>query len=141
MDGGEEVACSLVVSGCNSSELLQPGEEVLDQMPSFVEMSIKVARRLAVGFRRDDHVLAGFGQRLNHPLVGIKRLVGNQSVSFHLGQQVVGADEVVRLPAGQVEADRVAESIDKRMDLGAQAAAGAADGLVFAGFFWAPALC
>ena len=43
--------------------------------------------------------------------------------------------------AGQEEADRVAEGIDKRVDLGAQPAPRAADGLVFAKFFWAPALC
>ena len=54
---------------------------------------------------------------------------------------MIGADEIMRLAAGQEEADRVAERIDERMDLGAQPAARAADGLVFASFFWAPALC
>ena len=54
---------------------------------------------------------------------------------------MIGADKVVCLAAGQVEADRIANRIDKGMDLGAQPAAGAADGLVFASFFWAPALC
>ena len=54
---------------------------------------------------------------------------------------MIGADKVVCLAAGQVEADWVSKSINKRMDLGAQPAAGAADGLVLAVFFWAPALC
>jgi hypothetical protein len=54
---------------------------------------------------------------------------------------VISADEVVRLAAGQVKANRVAKGINKRVDLGAQPTAGTADGLVFTGFFWAPALC
>jgi hypothetical protein len=32
---------------------------------------------------------------------------------------VVGADEIMRLAAGQVEADRIAEGIDEGVDLGA----------------------
>jgi hypothetical protein len=54
---------------------------------------------------------------------------------------VVGADQIMRLPAGQVEADRVAKRIDQGVDLGAQATARTPDSLVFIDFFWAPALC
>jgi hypothetical protein len=54
---------------------------------------------------------------------------------------VVGANQVVRLAAGQMEADRIAERIDQSMDLGAQSAARAPDGLVFVVFFLTPALC
>ena len=49
--------------------------------------------------------------------------------------------QVVRLATGQEEADWVAQCIDQGMDLGAQTAARAANRLVLAGFFWAPALC
>ncbi len=54
---------------------------------------------------------------------------------------MIGAGQVMRLAAGQEEADRVAERIDQGMDFGAQSAARAPDRLVVAGFFWAPALC
>ena len=54
---------------------------------------------------------------------------------------MVGADQIMRLSAGQVEADRIAKRIDQGVDLGAQAAARTPDRLVFASFFWAPALC
>ncbi len=54
---------------------------------------------------------------------------------------MVGADEIMCLTARQMKANRVAEGIDEGVDLRAQAAARAADGLVFANFFWAPALC
>jgi hypothetical protein len=49
--------------------------------------------------------------------------------------------QVVCLAAGQEEADRVAQRVNQGVDLGAQSAARAADRLVLAGFFWAPALC
>ena len=55
--------------------------------------------------------------------------------------KVIGADQIVSLAAGQEEADRIAEGIDQGVDFGAQSAARAADRLVLAGFFWAPALC
>jgi hypothetical protein len=54
---------------------------------------------------------------------------------------VIGANQIMHLPAGQKEADRVSKRIDQGVDLGAQSAARPPDGLVFAGFFWAPALC
>ena len=54
---------------------------------------------------------------------------------------MVGANQVVSLTAGQEEADRIAEGIDEGVDLGAEATARAADRLILAGFFWAPALC
>ena len=54
---------------------------------------------------------------------------------------MIGASEVVRLAAGQMEADRVAECVDHAVNLGAQAAAGTPYRLVLAIFFWAPALC
>jgi hypothetical protein len=62
-------------------------------------------------------------------------------LGLHIWQQVVGAIQVVRLAAGEKEGDRIAERIDDRMDFGAQPAARAADCLVFAVFFFAPALC
>jgi hypothetical protein len=39
------------------------------------------------------------------------------------------------------EAGRITQSINRRIDLGAQSAFAAADRFVLAGFFWAPAEC
>jgi hypothetical protein len=41
----------------------------------------------------------------------------------------------------QQKSQRIAERIDQRVNLGAQPAFAAPDRLVFARFFWAPALC
>src|SRR6266446_10218271 len=47
----------------------------------------------------------------------------------------------MRLARGQEEGERIAQCVDHRMNFGAQSAFAAPDCLVFAVFFWAPALC
>lgn len=141
VNGGEEVPRGLVVTGGNGTKLLELGEEVLDEVACLVEVSVEVAGQAAVRLWRDHRGLSGSGERRHDPGVGVEGFVGDQRLGLHRWQQVVGADEVMRLPAGQKEAERIAERIDQRVDLGAQSAAGSPDRLVFARFFWAPALC
>jgi hypothetical protein len=43
MNGGEEVTCGLVVAGCDGAELLEIGEEILDQAALTVELEITLA--------------------------------------------------------------------------------------------------
>jgi hypothetical protein len=45
------------------------------------------------------------------------------------------------LPAGEAEADGIAQGVDERVDFGAQSSPRSSDRLVFAVFFRAPALC
>ena len=90
---------------------------------------------------RDDRCFAGGLQRFDDALIGVEALVSDQGVGLHPGQQMIRPDQIVGLPAGQVEADRVAERIDQGVDFGAQSAAGSSDRLILTGFFWAPALC
>ena len=86
-------------------------------------------------------VFARASKRLDHPLVGIEGLVCQQGLGLHLRQQCVGAFQIMGLARRQDEVQRIAQRIDKRMDLGAQSAFAAPDRLVFAVFFCAPALC
>jgi len=74
-------------------------------------------------------------------VISIEGLVGDDGIGPHGWQEVIGADQIVRLTSGQKEADRIAKGIDQGVDLGAQSAARTADRLVLADFFWAPALC
>lgn len=141
LDGGEEVSRCLVVSRGDGTELLELGEEVLDCMARLEQVSVVVAKDFAVAPGRDDGALSCGGERLENALIGVERLVGQQRGGLHVGQQMVGPHEVVRLAAGEVEANGVAKRVGQGVDLGAQSTAGSADGLVFAGFFWAPALC
>jgi hypothetical protein len=141
MYGGEEVASSLIIARGDSTELLESGEEVLDQVARLEQVAVVVAADFPVGLGRDHHGLTGHEKRINDPLLGIERLIGDQRLGLHRRQQFVGTDEIMFLAAGQGEANRIAERIDQRVDFGAQSAARAADRLVLAGFFWAPALC
>ena len=141
MDGGEEVSGGFVVAGGDGAELLEFGEEILDQMARFVEVSVEVARQVAMRSGRDDRRFAGGLQQFDDAPIGVESLVSDQGVGPHPRQQMIRSDQIVGLPAGQVEADWVAERIDQSVDLGAQSTAGSSDRLVLAGFFLAPALC
>src|SRR3954452_7157635 len=97
VNAGQEASCGLVVAGGNGPELLELGEEVLDQMPGLVEVFVEGARRLP-GIPRWDHgCLAGLGQRFEHALVGIERLVGNERLGLKLREQGIGSSQVMRL--------------------------------------------
>jgi hypothetical protein len=141
VDGGEEVSLGLVVARRDGTELFEPGEEVLDQMACLEEIAVIVSADFAVGLGRDRRRLTGRGEWRNNPFVGVEGFVGDQNIGLHRWQKVIGSDEIMRLTAGQEETDWVAQGIDQGVDLGAQPTARAADCLVLAGFFCAPALC
>jgi hypothetical protein len=123
LDGGEEVPRSLLVSSGDRTKLLDLGKEVLDQMALAIKMTVIVARWGPVGSRRDHRGLARLRQRLKYARIGVERLVADQGIGLHRGQQVVGPDQVVCLAAGQEESDRVAQRVDQGVYLGAQSAA------------------
>src|SRR3954453_5423723 len=135
---------ALVVAGRDGPVLLQFGEEVLDQVAGLVEVLVVRAQLLAVRLGRDHGRLACLRERLEHSLLGIVGLVGDQRGSGEVGQQSIGTFEVVRLPRREGEAGRVAERVDQGVDLRAQAAAAAPDPappVAPAAFLGAPALC
>jgi hypothetical protein len=119
VNGGQEVACRFVVSRRNGPVLLESGEEILDDVARFINVAIEIARRLPARFGGYNGGLTGCGQRFDHALIGIERFIGHEDVSLHVGQKLVGSDQIVSLAAGQMEADRVTEGIDQRVDLGA----------------------
>ena len=84
---------------------------------------------------------AGFSQRLEHPLVGIERFVGDERLGLKRGQQGIGSGQIVLLTAGEMKAGRIAERIHQRVDLGGQPALAAPDRLVWPSFLAAPAEC
>ena len=80
MDGPKKVASGLVVACSNGPVLLQACEEVLDQMPSLVEVAVIFARLFIGHPGRNDYCLALGQQRLNEPDLGIVGLVGNDGL-------------------------------------------------------------
>jgi hypothetical protein len=141
VNAGQEASCGLVVAGGDGPELLELGEEVLDQMPGLVEICVKGARYLS-GLARGDHRrLAGFGQRREHPLVGIECFVGDERLGLKLREQRIRSGQVVLLTTGEMKASWIAECIHQGVDLGGQPALAAPDRLVWPGFLGAPAAC
>src|SRR4051812_40991569 len=54
MDCCEEVPCGLIITCGDRTELLEFGEEVLDQMPCRIHVAIEFSGLLLVCLRRDD---------------------------------------------------------------------------------------
>jgi hypothetical protein len=130
VDGGKEIPGGFVVAGCDRPELLELAEEILDQVALFVEFSIELARHQTVWSRRDYGGFASRRQRAEYSAIGIEGAICDQQVGGHMRQQRISPGQVVRLSRRQQEAQRIAERVDQRMDLGAQPAAAAAECLV-----------
>jgi hypothetical protein len=141
MERGQEVPCGLIVTRRDGAELLCPTEEVLDQMTSHIPRFVVRSGALSVLFWRDHGGFSGRLQRLDDPLVRVVSFVRKQRFRFHPGHQCVRPSEVVDLPGGQHDLQRITQRIHQNVDFGARATFASPDRLVFSGFFLAPALC
>jgi hypothetical protein len=119
MDGGPEVPCSFVVTGCDGTELLEFSEEVFDQVSCIVDIPVVGSGDFAVCFRRDHDALVLVGEQGDDPLIGIECFVGDQQIGLHGGQKMIGTDQIVGLAAAQDERCRIAEGIDQSTNFGA----------------------
>lgn len=135
MDAGEEVSGRLVVAGRNRAVLLELAIEVFHEMTCLVQFLVIRALNLSIALGRNDVLFSCRKQRIDDALVGIESLVGQQGVGLHLGQKHIGALQIVGLPCGQEEGQRISKGVDNSMDFGAQSAFAAPDRLVFAVFF------
>ena len=129
MYGCEEVTCCFVVTGGDTSEQLEFGEEVFNQVARFVEFLVVLALHFPVCFGRDHGLFSGLLQRFEHSFVGVEALVGDHGPCLELRQQHIGAVQIAGLAFGEVEADRIAKRIDGGMNFGAQPPFAASDGL------------
>jgi len=125
VNGSEEVFGGFIVASGDASEELEFGEEVLNQVARFIEFLVVLSLYLAISFGRDDSLFACQLQGFEHPLVGVEALVGDHRIGFELGQQHIGAIQIAGLAFGEMEAER----IDGGVDIGAQPAFAASDGL------------
>ena len=114
-------------------------EKALDEIALAVKGEITRPRRLAVGFRRNHRIDPPLGEDVDQR-IGVVGLVTDQSLRIGLVKQRLCACQIVGLPRRERYLDRIAERIDKDVNLGGQSAAGSADRLL-AVFFRAPALC
>ena len=139
MNAGEESLGEFVVTSGDGSEMLEHVEKTLNEIAFAVEGEIACARGFSVRFGWDDWGDRSIVEGGNEG-VGVEGLVGDQSAGRDSFDQRFGASEIVILAGAEHHLDRIAESVDERVNLGRQSAAGSADGLRTV-FFWAPALC
>ena len=139
MDAGKKISGQLVVAGGDRARMLEFAEEALDQIALAIEGKIAGQRRGATGVRRNHRGDLPVGQEFDES-VGVIRLVANQSRGIGIGEQWLGAGEIVGLSWREHQLDGIAQCIDERVNFGAQSTARSADRL-FAVFFRAPALC
>ena len=139
MDEGQERLGEFVVTRGDASEMLEAGEEALDQIASAVEMSIEGARRQAIGPGRN-HCFGASCLDSSHKMVGIVALVGDHGLARQILDQRRSAIDIGNLPGREDDAQRIAQCIDSHMQFGRQSSARTADFLT-ARFFLAPAEC
>src|SRR5918998_3812174 len=129
MDSRGVAGVGLVVAGGDGPDLLQLGEGVLDQVAPAVHVAVEADDGLAVGLGRD-HRGGTTGVELRPEPVGVEGFVAEQGAEGDALDQRRHADAVVAPAGQQKEAHQIAESVDEGDDLGGQATARAADGLV-----------
>ena len=115
-------------------------KDYFDQVTRLVEVLVIGPGLLAVALGRDHGGLAGPLEGLEHALLGVEGLVGDQRVGSEVGQQGVGTLQIMRLPGRECQASRVAQRVHGGVDLRAQAATAASDRFISV-FLTAPALC
>ena len=112
-------------------------DKTFDQMPFTVPPFVVLTQ--------DVGALMGWNHRFNASIqqifdeVGCRVApVGNQSLKLESLQQVLGLGNIVALPSGQAETQRVSQSIHRHMDLSGESTSAASESLL-AVFFSAPA--
>jgi len=141
VERGQEVPGGLIITCGDRTELLDPTEEVLDQMTSFIQFFVICSGALSVLFWWDHGGFSSRLKRLDHPLVGVVSFVREQRFRCHPGHQHIGPGQIVNLAGGQHDLKRIAQGVHQNVDFSAQTAFALPNRLIRPGFFWAPALC
>lgn len=139
-DASEKRVGQLVEARCYRPVVLDLIEEALNEVALAVECEVAVADLFSVGLRRNDRRDVARFEPLDER-VGVVALVSNHGVGREVFEQRLGLRYIVNLPRRERERDWIAERIDGRVDFRRQSATRAADRLILAVFFWAPALC
>lgn len=125
MDHGEEVFGQLVVAGGNPAEVLELGEEALDQVPLAVEPRAEVRFCPAVGLWRDVGERPFLAERRPDAIRIVSLVRQDDCSSANMIEQTVSSLTIMALPSGQAQPDRESLRIDDRVDFGREPASGA----------------
>ena len=108
--------------------MLEFVEEALNAVSLLVEIEIAGTLYLAVPLGRDDNLGASFGDAIDK-VIGVVSLVADGGFGVETIDQVMSEGDIVALAGRSDQADRKAERLGSGVNLGAQAAARAAQAL------------
>ena len=117
--------------------MLNFADKALDQVPLTVQPFVVLTQDFGALMRWNHRFNATIQQICNEMGCRVAP-VSNQSLKFEPLQQVLGLGNVVTLPRGQAETQRVPQAIHRHMDFGGETTSAASEGLL-AVFFSAPA--
>ena len=128
-----------VVSRGEAAELLETVEKSLDEVARLVAMPVDVPRGQAIPTRGNHRLSAAVLNGL-YQGIAVVAFVGDHCLRRNSVNQCPGLRDVRHLPAGEDQAQWVAQRIDASMDFGRQPTARATDRLT-ASIFCAPVAC
>ena len=96
--------------------MLESGKKVFNQVPLLIKLRVIRAGIFAVAAGRNNNVLAGPFERLDHPFIGIVGFISDDGLSLDIGEQNIRAIEIAGLSRRQKEARRIAQGVDRGVD-------------------------
>src|SRR5262249_36660767 len=139
VQGGEEIDGASVVACGDVAKVFEPVEETLDPVAQSVGEAVMRDDELAGRDRGDHSLCPGLGDHLAQG-IAVVSLIGNDPGRRLAGEEIGGGGAVVRLAAGQDEAQGTALGVGQGVDLGRQSASGTPHSLIFGPPF-PPAAC
>ncbi len=100
-------------------------DETFDEMSFFVNMFVVIARVFASGSRRNDGFGLVFFNYESYEIVGVISLVAEQPFEVKADCQCLSLQDVMLLPRGKDEAQRIAETVDGCMNFCAETSSAA----------------
>lgn len=131
--------CGFLETGCDATELLEPGEAAFDEVALSVEVLVDVVFASPGRVVRNDRDGALVGNGLSQAIAVVGG-IGQHDFGRQSFDQSIGLCRIALLAGRKYEADRTSKPAHGHVDLGAQAATRAAKGLIFSPLF-APEAC
>jgi len=118
-----------IVTRCDTTEFLDLGEVIFDQVPPAIDFIIIFPLHNSVRFWRDHGSCTAFAQLFKQP-IGVKRLVSQQRSERNASDQRSHPLHIVGLPRQQQELYKITKRVHQCHDFGGQPAARAPNGLI-----------
>ena len=129
----------LIVASGDTAKLLDPAEESLNEVSTFVTMLVEFTLNAAIAARRDNGLNVRGVQIINDS-IAVVGLVRTDRTGFQSQQERQGFGAVAGLSTRQMKSGQGTQSFNHGMDLRAQSATGTSERLI-AVFLAAPAAC